>query len=467
MNQFGRHACRAPRDQTLGTNVARLLSGAWREAIYSHEIVNTHEPADDLFETELNEVTPLLCRSGAGALAWHKIRNTPLGTTAAGEQLHEVYRRFRLSALIHEREIAYVFSLLRAEGIEAVLVKGWAIAHRYPHSALRPYGDIDLCVAPDQFAKAQRALRCLENIEGHYVDLHCGLDRVGRVQSPRAKVKSQKTENDWDQLFARSQVVECGDEPVRILSDEDHLRILSLHLLRSGAWRPLWLCDVALLLESVQHPMSNVQSPADRIAVTDNSRGLSALRDTPGSDLNDFDPEGVKQCFGPSTEDFNWDVCFGRDPLHAKWVCSTIALAHQLLGADIAHTPFDQKPLPRWLAPAVLKQWGRARTQRPRPVQSPKSKVQSHVSTKRHWTLDVGLWTSLYSRWDNPIRSTAAVGGQFNSWPRLPYRVAESVMRLPELPKHLRLLADCKVKSQNLSNPQITPITQNRGFESV
>ena len=61
-----------------------------------------------------------------------------------------------------------------------------------------------------------------------------------------------------------------------------------------------------------------------------------------------------------------------------------------------------------------------------------------YASPDRHWTLDIGLWTSLYRRWDNPIRATAAVGGEFNNWPRLPYRLAESIMRLPELLAHVR-----------------------------
>jgi hypothetical protein len=74
----------------------------------------------------------------------------------------------------------------------------------------------------------------------------------------------------WDELFARSQLVPLGDSQIRILGDEDHLRIICLHLLRSGAWRPLWLCDVAVALETL--------SP-----------------------------------------DFDWDICLGRDPRQADW----------------------------------------------------------------------------------------------------------------------------------------------------
>ena len=460
---------RSRHERTLGLDIASLLSGAWRETSASSDF------AFNLSADQLAAITPLLCHSGAAALAWYKIRNTPLATTAAGQELHEVYRRFRLSALIHEREIADVWSLLGAEGIEAVLVKGWAIARRYPDPALRPYGDIDLCIRPDQFEQAVAVLQCLEEIDGHHVDLHCGFTRIGQTKpeadeqqvrrlrglhrfgvnkhKPSSQVSpaldrfglltvlrnlcnlrttpdaSNRSGDDWDKLFERSQVVMLNDQPVRILSDEDHLRLLCVHLLRSGARRPPWLCDVALLVEQVQSPTSNVQSPGGSPTVRKGSSD-------PG--------------------DFNWDICLGRDPVHANWVACAVRLAHELLGADIENTPFarrnkvqspeskvqSQKQLPRWLAPALLQQWGRGRGSSPTVregsarVQSQTSNSESHVTAHRDWTLDLGPWTSLYQRWDNPIRATAALGGQLNSWPRLPYRVAESIMRLRELPGH-------------------------------
>jgi hypothetical protein len=496
----------------LGAKVSRLLAGAWRNAVDVSELTN------DISEAELTEITPLLCESGAGALGWWKIRDTPLADTEAGRELHEVYRRFRLSALVHERELAHVFSRLRAEGIEAVLVKGWAIARRYPDRALRPYGDIDLCVAPHQFEPAERALAGLGNI-----DLHRGFSRIGQtrpVQSPRSKVQRQKIEDEWNELFARSQVVFLSEPgavatgplassnvqrpmcnvrsahtdmgpgtlemalPLRILSDEDHLRVLCMHLLRSGARRPPWLCDVALLVEAVQNPSGGPTVRKD-----------SAMVQTPSGS-----PTVRKDSAMVQTPDFDWDVCLGSDPVPANWVAVAIKLAHELLGANTGGQRAEgsrqtsasgvlkvqSQELPRWLAPAVLQQWGRQRevgsrqtaggrrqsrssvaqspkskVQRPKSnvqsptskVQSPKSKVQSPLSLNRPWTLDLALWTNLYGswtnlfrRWDNPIRATAALGRRFNNWPRLPYRIAESIMRLPELPAHLRLLARGRLK---------------------
>jgi putative nucleotidyltransferase-like protein len=181
-----RRIARAEERHELGLRVAGLLKSSWRD--HSKTPVN-------LSETELTEITPLLCQTGAGALAWSRLAHTPLAESDAGNTLHEVYRQSRLTALIHEREIVYVLGLLRAEGIEPVVVKGWAMSRLYPDRALRPFGDIDLCVRPDQFARATAALKCLESIDGHYVDLHCSFERIGQVQpfvqSPKSNVQSR------------------------------------------------------------------------------------------------------------------------------------------------------------------------------------------------------------------------------------------------------------------------------------
>jgi hypothetical protein len=454
MNHLGANTSHAAARQRLGKNVARLLRGSWRDARADVKC-QTADVRPALSEAELTEITPLLCHLGAGALASWQLRDTALAKCPAAHKLREVYLRQRLSALLHEREIAQVLTLLGEEGIEPVLIKGWAIARRYPDYALRPYGDVDLCVRPDQYDEATRLLRRIASIEGPFVDLHSGFAGIGqtkKVQSPKSRLQSlspvrrlrKKDCDDWDKLHKRSQVVRLTEFKgprskilVRVLSDEDHLRVLCRHLLRSGAHRPPWLCDIALLLEQVQSrgnevqsPKSKVQSqlntgtagvsPADRVAVKDSSRGLSAWRDTPGSDrINDADPEGVKEVFGPPS--FNWNICLGRKTLDANWIGVAVGLAHELLGVDISETPFANMSLPTWLVPAVLDQWGGKRSGRwavgsgQTKVQSPKSKIQS-----------------LYHRWDNPIRATAAVGGRFDERSRLPYRLLESAMRLAE-----------------------------------
>jgi hypothetical protein len=227
--------------------------------------------------------------------------------------------------------------------------------------------------------------------------------------------------DDWDKLHKRSHLVRLSEWKgprskilVRVLSDEDHLRVLCRHLLRSGAHRPPWLCDVALLVEAIQSSVNEVQSPKSKVQSPQPNAETQVNTGTAGVPPADFGLWTLD--VGPS---FSWNVCLGRSALDANWIGVAVGLAHELLGANISQTPFANTQLPTWLVAAVLDQWGGKRSGRwavgsgQMKVQSPKSKIQS-----------------LYHRWDNPIRATAAVGGRFDDRSRIPYRLLESAMRI-------------------------------------
>jgi putative nucleotidyltransferase-like protein len=418
----------------------------------------------------LEELSGLLCHLGAGALAWWRIRDTGLANTPADAELHNVYRQQRLAALRHERDIREVVSLLRSEGVEPVLVKGWASARHYPERGLRPYGDIDLCVSPTQFAKASRVLKRIESLHGPFVDLHCGFSAIGvgkRLSISRFFIDAQA---EWDDLYSRStseDLIPNSGFQIRVLSDEDHLRILCLHLLRSGARRPAWLGDVALLVS----PRSNVQSPKSRSAMR-SERGAIATGYATTQTSKVQSPTAISPNetldIGRSTFDkaFDWNICLGQNPIHANWVATAVLLAHELLGADISHTPFAGKQLPRWIVVETLRQWGRkAEGSRRKAVgrkhtRSLSLPVLTALPTK---TFDIGYWTlDWYRRWDNPIRATAAVSAKFSERPRLRHRLAELIQRIPELPDHWRTFRiasrQSRVDSPRLA--QMSPLKQ-------
>jgi hypothetical protein len=270
-----------------GKLVATVLSGAWRRS----------PPPLELSADQLNEVAPLLLKSGAGALGWWRIRHSDLRELPVALELRDAYRLHSLHSAMHQSEICRVILLLRASDIEPVLVKGWAVARFYPEMGLRPYGDIDLCFRREQFRAAEQLL---ERPPGKKltVDLHDGFAKLDDANP--------------DDLLARSILITIGDLEVRTLGLEDQLRILCTHLLRHSVWRPLWLCDIAAALESL---------PAN----------------------------------------FDWECFLGRDPVQADWLACAIGLAHQLLGVDVAQMPVAARAtsLPSWLVPHVLKNWSR------------------------------------------------------------------------------------------------------------
>lgn len=424
--------------------------------------------SDSQRSTVDGQLSGLLCHLGAGALAWWRIRDTDLADTPAAVELHNVYRQQRLAVLRHERDIVTVVSLLRREGIEPVLVKGWAIARHYPEPGLRPYGDIDLCVSPTQFAQASQVLKRSESLAGPFVDLHCGFSGIG-VGKRLLFSAPRHAQREWEELYSRtslSQVqrpksnvylpgedvehctLDIGQQPAnsedlfsaRVLSDEDHLRILCLHLLRSGVRRPSWLCDVAVML---RRQTADGRRPEKQSPTLDSQKDIGHWTLDSG---------------------FDWQTCLGRNPLHANWVATAVLLAHELLGADISHTPFAGRKLPQWIVTETLQQWG-GKAHSKSNIQGPKSsRVQSPKSSLGTQTLDTGHSTfDWYRRWDNPIRATAAVNGKFTRRPQLRYRVAELIARLPEVPDHLRALRVDSGQSR-VGRPQLPKITDPVSF---
>src|SRR6185295_2222439 len=268
-----------------GELVASLLYECWRSHLLPQQIS----------ESELASIIPLLTGSGASALASARIRDSHLRDSIPALELQQAHRLHAVHAAAFEEDIANVITLLRNAGVEPILAKGWAVARLYPDTSLRPYGDIDLYVRPDQYSSAMGVLASPEGTR-FVVDLHEGFDPSEGISI--------------DALYERSRLVSLADVKVRVPSDEDHLRILCLHFLRHGAWRPLWLCDIAVAVET--------RAP-----------------------------------------EFDWNICLGTNARRADWIACSIGLANRLLGAEIAGTPVADraKTLPAWLISNVLKQW--------------------------------------------------------------------------------------------------------------
>jgi hypothetical protein len=267
--------------------VATILDRAWRAS----------PPDLEVTAEDLAAAAPSLLESGAAALGWWRLRRFaewPLPVVL--RRLRAAYLRSAAQSVDHEREIVALFRALRTSGVDPILLKGWAIARAYPESGLRPSGDIDLCVSPDQYARTKAVLGAQQS-SVYPVDLdHYAIARF--------------SEFTFAGLYLRSQMVMLDGTPIRIPGAEDHLRIVCLHLLQHGSSRPLWLCDVAAALES-------------------------------------------------RPQDFDWNLCLGSNKTCANWVLCALALSGRLIGAETKGTPAHQRveTLPDWLVNNVLTQW--------------------------------------------------------------------------------------------------------------
>ena len=156
--------------------------------------------------------------------------------------------------------------------------------------------DTDVCVAPERLAEAARRLTENARFLGA-VDLHEG---VADLQ-----------DRSWEEILRRSRTAVIGPVQARLLGPEDQLRHLCLHLMRHGAYRPLWLCDIAAALEA-------------------------------------------------AAPDFDWPYFLSGARRLTAWVRCALGLARQLLGARTSAPARLARTFrtPGWMCDVALHQWG-------------------------------------------------------------------------------------------------------------
>lgn len=341
---------------SLGGLVATTLSKSWVES----------PPDLSLSEPELDQVAPLLYQSGGAGLGWWRIRDSDLRQTPSGEMLHQAFRLLALQSSIHESKIRKVFTVLQSVNVEPILIKGWAMARAYPQPALRPYGDIDLILRPRDYQTAIGVAK--KDLRDCQLDIHA--------------LPVELADRSIEDLFSRSQLAECVDQQIRVLSPEDHFALLAIHLLKHGAWRPLWLCDLAVLLES--------------------------------------------------SSNFDWNLCLGKNPRHQNWILAATGLAQTLLNASTNDREIAARaePVPLWLKEQVLKQW-----------ETPFAAMQSPFSHRAPISFYLrrprGLLADLARRWPNPIVATISVKGTFGARRRKRYEFGNWLLRAARVVSNL------------------------------
>lgn len=195
-----------------------------------------------------------------------------------------------------EANVARAFSIFLQNGIEPILIKGFAAQRNYPTSHPRVSADMDLAVSPAAFEESVKVSRSA-SADGLAIDLHSGLRHLDTV--------------GWDDLFANSITVDIDDVPVRILRPEDHLRVLCVHWLTDGGAFKERLWDIYYAV--------------------------------------DGRPDG-----------FDWHRCLDVvSQNRRRWIICVIGLTSRYLELKIDDLPFadEARDLPAWLARSVEKEW--------------------------------------------------------------------------------------------------------------
>jgi len=341
-----------------GKLIARCMERAWRPAPGPLSISSE----------EVHQIASLLLVTDTAALAWRRLQPCAITSSWALAYLKEAYRKHTVESAVHDANVRDAFRRLRTAKIEPILFKGWAIARLYPEAGLRPYVDIDLWMPATDLERFNDELQSNGDL-GYRVEPHA----VFYPQYARS----------FDDVMDHSQLVPLGDIQVRVPGHEDHLRLICLHFLYHGGWRPLWLCDIALLTES-------------------------------------------------AGTGFDWDLCLGNDPKHADWIACAIGLAHQLLGAEVGGTPIEKRArgLPRWLITAVLKQWEKGG--------GISFAENLSFSLPRRLLSPRGLVHALREHWRNPVQASVEMNAWFGEAPRLPLQFGSAVKHIPRFARYFR-----------------------------
>jgi Uncharacterised nucleotidyltransferase len=334
--------------RSRGGLVSKLLCRAWHRPPLS---------APDISTNELAEILDLLLESGAGPLAWWRIRGSQLARTPAAERLHTAYRVQSLKAAERELRIGPLIDKFRSYGIEPILMKGWSLAGLYPEAGLRPYSDVDLIIPAEQV----KAALCLLAEDDPAVDLEH--DEITRFDH-----------RSWSEIYSRSRWLCLGDAKVRVLSGEDQLRALCIHFLKHGGCGPLSLCDIGLLVES---------RPAD------------------------FDWD---VCLGEGRKQRSWITC-----------ALLLAHRLLGMERDGIPLDFRAGALPGWVVTTVLEQWGRTPNSHRAAFRSylrQPAKIREAVADRWPPNPIVATLTSgtCFGTWPPPVLQAADILSRLGRW---------------------------------------------------
>ena len=263
-----------------GVRLAALLCGAWAA-----------EPPP-LTTSDIEHLPRLVSLSyhhGVAPLLWRRIRATSLAATSAGEDLQAAATSSLIAVLMQQDALARTVSLLRAEGIEPILLKGLAVARLYPAPSLRPGGDLDFWIRPRDIERA-RAVLIAAGCEPGY-DHGIPFTNPNNFETSDGVQIDIKTDFGYDVIspslhrrwWERATWETIAETSVRVLAPPDELIYLSIHAAKHTFGSAKWLVDIAAALAAWQTdrwgpPEVPAEQPARSWTLTALGLALDLLR---------------------------------------------------------------------------------------------------------------------------------------------------------------------------------------------
>lgn len=273
------------------------------------------------------------------------------------EILEETEKFNLIQFKVNEHRIGQIWKFFEVGGFEPILIKGWVTARTYPKPYQRQFVDIDLVFKTSQFESAKKYYD--NQSFGISIDFHKEVRHLDSLS--------------FEQLFENSELVECGGTSIRILCEEDHLRLICVHWLNDGGEYKDKLWDI-------YHAMQNRKA------------------------------------------DFDWAKCLSVvNEKRRFWIICAIGLCQKYLGLDLTDTPINdaEQNLPKWLIKTIEKEWASEVRLKP---------LDHFYPTNKE------LWIQIKKRLPpNPIQATIETDGYFDRYPRFFYQTLDVVKRIKPL----------------------------------
>jgi hypothetical protein len=207
-------------------------------------------------EADLIALKEAACREGVAGIVYAHLRENGLSRDLLSS-FEELYQQIAAPNLANLNALEDIERALRDTTIEVLTLKGASLLDRiYPGIGMRPMGDIDLMVHPEDregFAKVlldlgyrqDPTLTHLFTREGVIVDLHTHALNTDRIAArnallPRGMAPFWRRAVPWRTGFLR----------IRRPEDRDNVLLLAQHLMKHSFSGLLWLVDIHELLRN-------------------------------------------------------------------------------------------------------------------------------------------------------------------------------------------------------------------------
>ena len=152
------------------------------------------------------------------------------------------------------RELNHLYALMRAHGIEPVLVKGQAVAQCYRHPEHRRCGDIDFYIGLEDYERANALLRPEATQEEEEIFKHACMHWHGVIvenhrilislSRPAADRRMQQLTAVWGRDKAACPLLRVGETEARVPPAAFHTAYVLTHAaLRHGCSVPCWCAN--------------------------------------------------------------------------------------------------------------------------------------------------------------------------------------------------------------------------------